>query len=78
MILRKPLIIPRDYTERKEMLSIFNVLTPSVDEVVLEAQKLVEGKSILNDNMASSNLLYGKSEVIDNMVNLIKNFLNAE
>jgi UDP-N-acetylglucosamine 2-epimerase (non-hydrolysing) len=74
MILRKPLIIPRDYTERKEMLSIFNVLTPSVDEVVLEAQKLVEGKSMLNNNVVSSNLLYGKSEVIDNMVNLIKNF----
>lgn len=78
MILRKPLIIPRDYTERKEMLSIFNVLTPSVDEVVLEAQKLVEGKSMLNNNVVSSNLLYGKSEVIDNMVNLIKKFLNAE
>lgn len=78
MILRKPLIIPRDYTERKEMLGIFNVLTPSVDQVISQAQKLIEGKSLLDKNILSNNLLYGKSEVIENMADLIKKFLKAE
>ena len=78
MILRKPLIIPRDYTERKEMLGIFNILTPSVDQVISQAQKLIEGKSLLDKNILSNNLLYGKSEVIENMADLIKKFLKAE
>ena len=71
-ILRKPLLIPRNYTERPEMLNIFNILTPTTETLKGEAVKLINGESPLVDNtVQNSNLLYGEEEVIENIVNAI-------
>ena len=37
MVLRKPLLIPRKYTERPEMLNVFNLLTYEVSEILHNA-----------------------------------------
>ena len=70
-ILRKPLLIPRNYTERPEMLNIFNILTPTTETLKSEAVKLINGESPLADTVQNSNLLYGEGEVIENIVNAI-------
>ena len=70
-ILRKPLLIPRNYTERPEMLNIFNILTPTNETLKSEAVKLINGESPLVDKVQNSNLLYGEEEVIENIVNAI-------
>ena len=70
-ILRKPLLIPRNYTERPEMLNIFNILTPTTETLKGEAVKLINDESPLADTVQNSNLLYGEEEVIENIVNAI-------
>lgn len=70
-ILRKPLLIPRNYTERPEMLNIFNILTPTTETLKGEAVKLINGDSPLANTVQNSNLLYGEEEVIENIVNVI-------
>ena len=70
-ILRKPLLIPRNYTERPEMLNIFNILTPTTETLKGEAVKLINGDSPLANTVQNSNLLYGEEEVIENIVNAI-------
>ncbi len=74
MILRKPLLIPREYSERKEMLNVFNLLTPTAEQVLSESKKLESGESSLLESVRSEKYLYGKSEVIDNMIEIIKKF----
>ena len=70
-ILRKPLLIPRNYTERPEMLNIFNILTPTTETLKGEAVKLINGDSPLANTVQNSNLLYGEEEVIEKIVNAI-------
>lgn len=70
-ILRKPLLIPRNYTERPEMLNIFNILTPTTETLKGEAVKLINGESPLANTVQNSNLLYGEEEVIEKIVNAI-------
>ena len=70
-ILRKPLLIPRNYTERPEMLNIFNILTPTTETLKGEAVKLINDESPLAHTVQNSNLLYGEEEVIENIVNVI-------
>jgi len=72
MILRKPLLIPREYSERREMLNVFNILTPSVEEVLSESKKLENYSSSLLKSVESRDYLYGKDEVVDNMIQIIK------
>lgn len=62
-ILQKILLIPRNYTERPELLDSYNFLAKNTVELV----KLAE--DALNDNLKIKNLklLYGKSEVINKM-----------
>lgn len=63
-ILGKPLLIPRKFTERPEMLGIFNLLVKDTQSLVLESKKLLEGTSEIQ-NINSENLIYGGSEVIN-------------
>jgi len=63
-ILRKPLLIPRKFTERPEMLNIFNILVKTNEELLNESKKLIKGTSFLK-NIDNKKLLYGKAEVID-------------
>ena len=70
-ILRKPLLIPRNYTERPEMLEKFNLLTPTPKNVTDESIKLINGESKLISNIKNSDLLYGKDEVVASIVHNI-------
>ena len=72
MILRKPLLIPRKYTERPEMLDIFNLLTFDTKILVKEATSLINGSSKLLETVNNSPLLYGEDEVIEEIINTIK------
>ena len=72
MILRKPLLIPRKYTERPEMLDIFNLLTYDTKILVKEANSLINGSSNLSETVNNSPLLYGEDEVIEKIINTIK------
>ncbi len=63
-ILGKPLLIPRKFTERPEMLNIFNLLVQTNEELLNESKKLLKGTSILEKGQ-NKELLYGKSEVIN-------------
>jgi len=70
-ILRKPLLIPREFTERPEMLNKFNLLVPTPKELISESSKLINNKSELLVSIENSNLLYGEDEVITKIVNII-------
>jgi len=67
-ILRKPLLIPRNYTERPEMLKKFNLLTPTPETLLHESTKLLKNESELITNIKNSDLLYGKDEVIPKII----------
>ena len=67
-ILRKPLLIPRNYTERQEMLKKFNLLTQTPENLLHESTKLLKNESELITNIKNSDLLYGKDEVIPKIV----------
>ena len=71
-ILRKPLLIPRAYTERPEMLNIFNLLTPNINTLKEESNKLLSGNSDISESVKSSELLYGENEVVKNIKNLLE------
>jgi len=71
MILRKPLLIPREYTERPEMLNKFNLLTFETEKMVDEAKLIIDGSSSLLKTTKTDSFLYGQSESIDNMLELI-------
>ena len=68
-ILRKPLLIPRNYTERPEMLNIFNLLIPDFKILEKESNKLLNGSSSISSSVLTSKYLYGENEVINNIVN---------
>tara|TARA_Y100000768_G_scaffold112411_1_gene82822 strand:- start:23417 stop:24454 length:1038 start_codon:yes stop_codon:yes gene_type:complete len=70
-ILRKPLLIPRNHTERPEMLKIFNLLTPNIKILKQESQKLLHKESEISNSVLKSNLLYGENEVVENIVNIL-------
>ena len=70
-ILRKPLLIPRKFTERPEMLNKFNLLVPTPKELISESSKLINNRSELLVSIENSNLLYGEDEVITKIVNII-------
>ena len=70
-ILRKPLLIPRNYTERPEMLNKFNLLTPTPENLLHESMKLLKNESELIANIKNSDLLYGKDEVVPKIIKKI-------
>jgi UDP-N-acetylglucosamine 2-epimerase (non-hydrolysing) len=72
MILRKPLLIPRKYTERPEMLNIFNLLTYEVSDILKNASELIENSSTLHKNVQQHAYLYGENEVINKYLSFIK------
>ena len=65
-ILGIPLLIPREFTERPEMLNKFNLLVKSREQVLKESNKLINGDSEIQ-KIDKNELLYGKSEVIKNI-----------
>tara|TARA_B110000008_G_scaffold147293_1_gene148870 strand:+ start:62 stop:1090 length:1029 start_codon:yes stop_codon:yes gene_type:complete len=69
-ILGKPLLIPRNFTERPEMLSIFNLLVDKEKSLKEESRNLINGVSKIQ-KIDESKLLYGKSEVVDLILNNI-------
>ncbi len=71
MILRKPLLIPRKYTERPEMLNIFNLLTYEISEILENASSIIENKSTLLKTISEHKYLYGENEVINNFVSFL-------
>lgn len=70
-ILRKPLIIPREYTERPEMLGKFNLLANNTKALYLESEKLLNNSSILCTSVLESDLLYGEEEPINKIIKYI-------
>lgn len=70
-ILKIPLIIPRQFTERPEMLNKFNILVKNNTQLRKEVKKIQEGISKIT-NLKNANLIYGKDEVI----NKITKYLN--
>lgn len=72
MILRKPLLIPRKYTERPEMLNIFNLLTYEVSDILQNASNLIEDSSTLHKKVLHHDYLYGENEVIEKYLTFIK------
>jgi UDP-N-acetylglucosamine 2-epimerase (non-hydrolysing) len=72
MILRKPLLIPRKYTERPEMLDIFNLLTYEVSDILKNATDLIENSSTLQKKVRHHAFLYGENEVINKYLSFIK------
>ena len=72
MILRKPLLIPRKYTERPEMLNIFNLLTYEVSDILKNALDLIENRSTLQEKVQQHAYLYGENEVINKYLSFIK------
>ena len=70
-VLRKPLIIPRDYTERPEMLGKFNLLAKNTKELFEESQKVLNNSSELCSSVTNNELLYGEDEPIDKIIDCI-------
>lgn len=70
-ILRKPLIIPREYTERPEMLGKFNLLANNTKALYLESEKLLNNSSILCTSVLESDLLYGEEQPINKIIKYI-------
>lgn len=66
-ILNKVLIIPRKYTERPELLKSYNFLAKNTTELIQLANKALNNKLLVE----SSKLLYGKSDVINKMEQII-------
>jgi len=73
MILRKPLLIPRKYTERPELINIFNLLTYKISEILSNASEIILDKSSLQETVLTNNLMYGQDEVIDKYLDCINN-----
>lgn len=71
-IYRKPLIIPRKKTERPELLHKFNILTKNNKELYKESKKLLMKNSNLIKSVRKQKYIYGKDEVIKNIVNGIE------
>ena len=69
-ILKKPLIIPRQFTERPEMLNKFNILVKNNTQLKREVKKIQEGNSKVT-NLENLNLIYGKDEVVKKIVNYL-------
>ena len=69
-ILGKPLLIPRDFTERPEMLGVFNLLVPTLENLTHEALKLLDGSSKIQ-KINTNSLLYGKTEVVEKILSNI-------
>ncbi len=67
-IYRKPLLIPRKYTERPEMLNKFNILVKNNKELLIESEKILDNTSKLKKSIVSAPLLYGKEESIENII----------
>lgn len=70
-ILRKPLIIPREYTERPEMLGKFNLLANNINDLYIESEKVINNSSNLCTSVLESDLLYGKEEPVDKIIEYI-------
>lgn len=70
-ILRKPLIIPRDYTERPEMLGKFNLLAKNTKELFEESKKILDSSSLLCPSIKNSKLLYGEDDPINKIIDCI-------
>jgi UDP-N-acetylglucosamine 2-epimerase (non-hydrolysing) len=70
-ILRKPLIIPREYTERPEMLGKFNLLANNVNDLYIECEKVINNSSNLCTSVLESDLLYGEEEPVDKIIEYI-------
>ena len=73
MILRKPLLIPRKYTERPELINIFNLLTYKISEILSNASEIILDKSSLQETVLTKNFMYGQDEVIDKYIDCINN-----
>ena len=71
-IYRKPLLIPRDHTERPEMLNKFNRLVRNNKELYSESKKLLDEKSDLNKKVKTNKLLYGKEESVEKIINILE------
>lgn len=69
-ILGKPLLIPRNFTERPEMLNIYNLLVNNINDLEKEAISLINGDSEIQE-IDNNKLLYGRSEVVDLILNNI-------
>ena len=54
------------------MLNIFNLLTPNINILKEESNKLLSGNSDISKSVKSSELLYGENEVVKNIKNLIE------
>lgn len=67
-ILRKPLLIPREHTERPEMLKKFNLLVSNVEELSAESKNLLNNVSKLSKTVNESRLLYGDEKVVSNII----------
>ena len=67
-ILRKPLLIPREYTERPEMLKMFNLLVSNVKELNKESKDLLNNVSKLSKTVNESRLLYGDEKVVNKII----------
>lgn len=67
-ILRKPLLIPREYTERPEMLKMFNLLVSNVKELNKESKDLLNNVSKLSKTVNESKLLYGDEKVVNKII----------
>ena len=72
-IYRKPLLIPRQYTERPEMLNKFNILVKNNKELLMQSKNILNGNSSLEKSLLSTPLLYGKMKPIENIINGINN-----
>ena len=68
-IYRKPLLIPRQYTERPEMLNKFNILVKNNKELLMQSKNILNGNSSLEKPLLVTPLLYGKMKPIENIIN---------
>ena len=59
-IYRKPLLIPRQYTERPEMLNKFNILVKNNKELLMQSKNILNGNSSLEKPLLVTPLLYEK------------------
>lgn len=71
-ILRKPLIIPREYTERPEMLGKFNLLVKNTKELIKESKKVLNNSSLLCSSVKNNQLLYGEDDPVDKIIDYIR------
>ena len=70
-ILRKPLLIPREYTERPEMLEKFNLLVSSSEDLKIESNKILNNVSKLYKTVNKSRLLYGDEKAVNKIINVL-------